>query len=234
MKITIIYDNYDYVSGLETGWGFSCLIQGFEKTLLFDTGGDARVLLSNMKKLGIEPRIIDKIFLSHDHWDHTGGLFEFLKRNADIDVYITGAFSRELKREVIELGADLVENDRSGMILPDVYTTGEMGKDIKEQSLVFKMEKGLVVVTGCAHPGIVKILETVQHKFNEKFFLVFGGFHLGGLNRDSVKNIVTDFRKLGVKKVGPCHCSGEQTREIFKEVYKKEFIGIGVGAVIED
>ncbi len=234
MKITIIYDNYQYLPGFETGWGFSCLVQGYKKTLLFDTGGDGRLLLSNMKKLRINPVAIDTVFLSHDHWDHTGGLFEFLKMNANVDVYVINSFSRELKREVIELGANLVENDEMDLIIPGIYTTGRLGSSIKEQSLILKTARGLVVVTGCAHPGIVNILNTIRNEFSDEFFLVFGGFHLGGLKSSAVKKIVADFQNLGVKKAGPCHCSGDQTRKIFEKIYKKDFIDIGVGAVIED
>jgi len=42
--------------------------------ILFDTGAKAEILAGNMEKLGLEPLQIDSVFISHDHWDHTGGL----------------------------------------------------------------------------------------------------------------------------------------------------------------
>jgi len=73
LTITVMSDNNSYQGGLETAWGFSCLIQGTENTILFDTGGDGSILLANMEKLGFDPKEIELIVLSHMHWDHIDG-----------------------------------------------------------------------------------------------------------------------------------------------------------------
>lgn len=72
LTITDIYDNYPAQAGFTTAWGFVCVIQGTDKTILFDTGSDGAVLLANMAKAGIDPDVIDLVVLSHQHWDHTG------------------------------------------------------------------------------------------------------------------------------------------------------------------
>lgn len=77
LKITVICDNNKYNRQLETAWGVACLIKGLEKTILFDTGPDHRLLVNNMAKLAIDPNTIDTVFLSHLHRDHTGGLDSF-------------------------------------------------------------------------------------------------------------------------------------------------------------
>jgi 7,8-dihydropterin-6-yl-methyl-4-(beta-D-ribofuranosyl)aminobenzene 5'-phosphate synthase len=63
--------------------------------------------------------------------------------------------------------------------------------------------------------------------------LVIGGFHLGGAGDSKLRDIIKSFRELGVKKAAPCHCSGDRTRELFKEEYGEDFIANGVGMIIE-
>jgi 7,8-dihydropterin-6-yl-methyl-4-(beta-D-ribofuranosyl)aminobenzene 5'-phosphate synthase len=113
-----------------------------------------------------------------------------------------------------------------------VYTTGRLGSAIPEQALVIDTDKGLVVITGCAHPGIVDMVRFVKDKFNKDIYMVFGGFHLMDKSDKQVRAIITEFQALGVQKAGPCHCSGDQCIELFKEAYKEDFIDIGVGTVI--
>ena len=85
MKITIIYDNTAYKKSFQADWGFSCLVE-VDNTpkILFDTGADGSILLSNMKKLNINPDSIEEVFISHVHFDHTGGLSAFLNVNSDV------------------------------------------------------------------------------------------------------------------------------------------------------
>ncbi len=79
MKITIIYDNVVWESTLTPDWGFACLVETTGQTLLFDTGAKGNILLGNMELIGIDPFAIDAVFISHSHWDHIGGLADFLQ-----------------------------------------------------------------------------------------------------------------------------------------------------------
>jgi 7,8-dihydropterin-6-yl-methyl-4-(beta-D-ribofuranosyl)aminobenzene 5'-phosphate synthase len=234
-EVTMItlYDNYKHNPELKTGWGFSCLVKVKDKDILFDTGADNPTLLSNMKKLKIDPREIDLVVLSHIHGDHTGGLSGILEANSDISVYLPKSFPQDFKDGVKSYKAKVVEVDDSATIYENVITTGELGTYIKEQSLIVKTSKGLVVITGCAHPGIVEILKEAQKITGEDIYLVLGGFHLAGAGDSELKKIVKSFRELGVKKAAPCHCSGDRTRELFKEEYIEDFISNGVGKIIE-
>lgn len=83
IQLTVVYDNYAFQPGLKTAWGFACLIEGFEKTILFDTGGDAVIFRHNMEKLKIDPQSIDALVLSHAHWDHQNGIPALLDRHTD-------------------------------------------------------------------------------------------------------------------------------------------------------
>ncbi len=231
--LTTIYDNYEHEPELKTGWGFSCLVEVGDKNILFDTGGESSTLLYNMQKLGIDPKTINTIVLSHIHGDHTGGLLGILEINADVDVYLLKSFPSEFKDKVESYKANVVEVAGPVKIYENVSTTGELGTWIKEQALIVKTEKGLVVITGCAHPGIVEMLRQAKKMTNQKIYLVLGGFHLGGVADSKLRDIIRSFRELGVKKAAPCHCSGDRTRELFKEEYKEDFISNGVGKVIE-
>lgn len=231
--IRIVYDNNEFNPDLTPEWGFSCFIKGKEKTLLFDTGGNGKTLLSNMEKLKIKPEDVDLVVLSHIHGDHTGGLEEFLKKNNQVKVYLPRSFPSGLKKGIKKAGARYTEVKKPTEICKDVFSTGEMGTLIKEQSLIIKTEKGLVVITGCAHPGIVEIVRKAKELLKEEVYLVMGGFHLLSTSRKGIDKIVSEFKKMGVKKVSPCHCSGELCQEIFEQNYKKDYVRLGVGARVE-
>lgn len=230
--ITIVYDNNPYDPRLRTGWGFSCLIRTKGKTILFDTGGDGAKLLGNMEKLGIDPEKIDIVVLSHIHGDHTGGLSNILAVNNNLTVYTPKSFPKDFK-DYIMSNANLFEVSKPTEIVSGVYTTGELGTTIVEQSLVVVTPRGLVVVTGCAHPGVVRIVEKAGKLLNMKVHLVVGGFHLGGARKEEVIDIVEAFRGLGVEKVMPCHCTGTLATKIFAEEYKHGFVECGVGKTFE-
>lgn len=232
LRAIVVYDNNPYDERLKTDWGFSCFVEGLEKSILFDTGANGQILLSNMGKLGIQPEKIDVVVLSHIHRDHTGGLEELLSRNPKIEVWLPHFFPTDFKEGVRKKGAKVVEVEKSQEICEGASTSGVIEGWIKEQSLVLDTEKGLVVVTGCAHPRITNILARVKELFNKDLYLVFGGFHLAGFYKAEIKEIIAKFRGLGVQKVGPGHCSGEEARLLFAEEYQEDFIKIGVGKEI--
>ena len=233
IEITVIYDNNPYKAGLETAWGFSCLVKGTDKTILFDTGANGSLLLRNMKALGIDPKEIDLIFISHIHRDHVGGLRNVIERNPKVIVYIPESFPDSFKKEVKGYGITLIEVQRPMKICEGVYSTGELGSDIKEQSLIVQDERGLIVITGCAHPGIVNVVNKVKDLLREDIFLLLGGFHLGGKNKDELRKIVSSLKKVGVQTVGPCHCTGDAAKEVLIQEYQKNFSNIGVGKAIK-
>lgn len=229
--IIVAYDNNPHGEGLTTSWGFSCVIRGMEKTILFDTGGNGSILLKNMQKLAISPKELDLVVISHAHGDHTGGLGAVLEKNAALKVFLPGSFPKIFKRKVEEYGAKAFIVTDFLQIVPNAYSTGELGTSIKEQALIIRTKNGLVVITGCAHPGIVQIVKRVRELIPGSVLLVMGGFHLGE-NRDRIREIIRDFRKLGVQYVGPCHCSGEFARRLFAKEYGQNYINVGVGTVI--
>jgi 7,8-dihydropterin-6-yl-methyl-4-(beta-D-ribofuranosyl)aminobenzene 5'-phosphate synthase len=232
ITITILYDNYIFSEGLKADWGFSCIIKGTEKTILFDTGTKSDILFHNINKLKVNPKDVELVAISHIHGDHTGGLFAFLDENNKVTVYLPASFPDEFVSRVEKAGAKVVPVDKPAEICKGVSLTGEMGVQIKEQSLILNTSKGLVVITGCAHPGIVGIVKRAKQVIDKKIYLVCGGFHLRSKSEDEVKKIIGEFKDLGVIKVGASHCTGDRAIELFKEAYKENFVQMGVGKVI--
>ncbi len=252
MNITVVHDNNLFKEGLETAWGFSAFITGTGKTILFDTGGDGSILLDNMEKLAIEPNSIDTVVLSHIHGDHTGGLNSFLEKNSDVTVYMPKSFPKKFKDKILSFGSKIVEVEQSLEICKNVYSTGQLGKlipvaELKEQSLIVQTGKGLIVITGCAHPGIVKIINTAKDllggpalrsagrltaESKDDILLVMGGFHLEWATKGKIEKIISAFEKLGVRYVGPCHCTGHKARSLFEKRFGENYINLGAGKVV--
>ena len=230
LTISIVYNNYSFDRRLETAWGFAALVEYRGHTLLFDTGGDSPTLLSNMGIMGIDPARIQSLALSHEHGDHTGGLNGLLKTGARPTVYLPPSFSARFKRKVGKQ-TDVIEVTPGQSFADGLYTTGEMHNRIEEQSLVIRTNRGLVIVTGCAHPGIVKIIAQAKALFDDPVRLVMGGFHLRSKSEAEVRAILTDFRRLGVEKVAPSHCTGDHSIAMFAEEYGDDFIRSGAGKI---
>jgi len=233
LNIMIVYNNLPFSRNVTCAWGMGCVIRGFDHTILFDTGGDGNILLSNMRKINIDPQEIDMVVLSHIHGDHTGGLWRFLEVNADVTVYLPSSFPGNFKQRVYQMGAKYVEIGKPVEIMPDVFSTGELGTWIKEQALVLRTDKGLIIITGCSHPGIVSIAKRAVEVVQDKIYLITGGFHLGGTSKREIDNIIKELKAIGVEKIGPSHCTGQQAIESFRNAWGKNFIDGGCGANIQ-
>ena len=211
MKITIVYDNTTNKSNLIDDWGWSCLIETKEKNILFDTGGNGKILLENLINLNIDPSSIDDVVISHSDFDHIGGLSTFLNLNKKAIVHIPISFRG------IRYSNEVKYYDKPTQIYENIFLTGELGK--REQSLAIKAEKGLILIIGCGHPGVRNIIDSVSQFGN--VFAIIGGLH--GFN---------EFKVLeNIDKICPAHCT--KYREKIKILYPEKYIENGVGEIIE-
>jgi len=198
MEITIIYDNTAVDPFLVPAWGFSCLIRHEGFTLLFDTGAEGALLLSNMEKLGIDPESVDKVVLSHPHFDHVGGLESFLSQNSRAEVYFpdTGVPNMHSRATPIRESQELASG---------IHTTGVLS--FIEQSVIVEISNGIALISGCAHPGLKNILDAASNYGKVK--AIIGGLH-----------DFTDFHLLrDMELICPTHCTFylNQLQEMFPE-----------------
>ena len=211
MKITILYDNTVFLSGLKSDWGFSCLVETHGRRILFDAGADGSILLENMKKLEIDPSSIDEVFISHHHFDHVGGLSAFLNKNNNVIIYApTSLRGIRNARKIIHVNEAIELHD-------NIFSTGEL--EHIEQSMAVKTNKGLVLIVGCSHPEMGSIIKAAT-QFGEVHAII-GGLH--GFNEfDLLKDL---------EVIGPTHCT-KHIAEI-KTLYPDKYIEGGVGKIIE-
>lgn len=232
ITMTVLYDNYVAAEGTKAEWGFSCLIEGTAKTILFDTGGNPDTFRHNVQNLAVDLSAPDAVVLSHEHWDHVGGLPVVLETNTKAPIYMPYGFPYDFIRGVEVEGAKPVPVNEAVSVCDHVYLTGQMGGMIKEQSLIVNTPSGLVIVTGCSHPGIVNIVKKAKELLNKDVYLVFGGFHLMQHSKEQVNEIIKAFRELGVQKCGATHCTGDRAIQQFKDAYGDDYVEIGTGRIL--
>lgn len=232
ITMTIVYDNTVYVPGTIPDWGFACMIEGIERPILFDTGNQSGILLQNIAALQLDLNAVDDIVLSHNHYDHTYGLGAVLDANSQVNVYLGASFPASFEQMIASYGATPIRVIAPIETCSLVHASGELGGAIPEQALVIEAAEGLVVITGCAHPGIVAILERAQEIAPGPIYLVIGGFHLLNSTPLQIQQIVSSFRALGVQKVGPTHCTGDLAIQIFQLEYGENCLTMGTGREI--
>ena len=215
MNVKIVYDS-EAKEGFVRDWGFSCLIEQGEWKILFDTGASGAILTHNLHQFGVRAEELAIIVLSHKHWDHLGGLRAVL--HPGVAVCLPSSFPLGLKKAIAKKAARIVEVSEPKEIVPGVYTTGEVGRPVKEQSLVLRTSdgQGVVAVVGGAHPGLEQIMAAANRI--GPLYGVIGGFH--------------GFKQLELlhelRLIVPCHFT-KRRKELLR-LYPETAVRCGAGA----
>jgi len=276
MKITILCEN---TVGRLIGYGehgFSAFIETKQGNYLFDTGSGHGIIINSLV-LEKDLKGIKKIFLSHGHYDHTGGLPEVLKLRGKVDVHAhPHVFSDRIKilkedgkekkqfvgipykRKYLEyLGANFVLNSYFTEVEKGIFLTGEVQRKtpfekpdpklfaemdgkvtqdifLDDQSLVLDTPKGLVLILGCAHSGIINILNHAMDKNGkEKFYAILGGTHLDFLTPEQLEESIKSLKKMDIEKIGVSHCTGMKASSRLQQEFGDHFFFGCVGSVLE-
>ena len=231
-SVTILYDNIPFVDSLETSWGFAAFIEHGAKKILFDTGGKEDLLIENMRKLGVDTTAIDHVVLSHEHWDHIGGLVRIIEKNKGVTVYVPANMKKN-RIEMIEIFDATPKPINQYLKFSDGITlVHHPDSNPAELSMIISTAKRPVILSGCAHIGIEKVVERAGDFTEEDIFLVMGGFHMHRSTQKQIDEVVLSLKDKGVQFVAPSHCTGENAMEAFRKTFGENFIKAGLGKKI--
>ncbi len=233
VTLIIVVDNDPDPSGLlESAWGLSILVDTGSGYVLFDTGPSPSILKHNLMELGINPKQIVSIVISHLHGDHTGGLPYILKVHPGIPVYVPGKDSSYIVSEIRRYGGRPVLVYNTTRIMEGVYILGELYGPPWEESLLIISDKGPILLVGCSHPGIVRMVQEEINFTGRPPCLVIGGFHLLGYSYSECEGIAEKLIDLGVGKIAPIHCSGDTIKEVLDKLYPEHYLEAHTGSII--
>jgi 7,8-dihydropterin-6-yl-methyl-4-(beta-D-ribofuranosyl)aminobenzene 5'-phosphate synthase len=189
------------------------------ETILFDTGGSPAVFRRNMQALGLDLEQARALIISHwhsDHWRAIPAALEMFGRRG-IPVYVP-APNPEQEAKIGAAGGKPVVAAEDQVVTQAASTTGRQGDAIKEHGLVIDVIKqGLILLTGCAHPGLLTMVRTVKRNFPKRSFCaVIGGFHLGTLEEG--REVARQLLPYGFRLVSPCHCTSTAAKQGLREV----------------
>jgi 7,8-dihydropterin-6-yl-methyl-4-(beta-D-ribofuranosyl)aminobenzene 5'-phosphate synthase len=154
-----------------------------------------------------------------------GAVFHF---NTNFDevydgIFLTGEIPRKTRFEKADKRLVVIENNE---LVQDPF------KD--DQSLVMKTEKGLVVVLGCAHSGMINTLDHIKGHFpDEKIHMVIGGTHMGFLDDLQVEKTIEALKVFNIDKIGVSHCTGLKAAASLKQAFGKKFFFAQAGTIIK-
>jgi 7,8-dihydropterin-6-yl-methyl-4-(beta-D-ribofuranosyl)aminobenzene 5'-phosphate synthase len=214
--IKVVFDDKCAEEGFLKGFGFAASIYNHitKNNILFDTGGNANTLIHNLKESNLEIATINKIIISHNHSDHSGGLGGIYKINPDINIYVPieckKSYSNIYNRSEVIGISELLEIEQN------IFTSGQIGTSIKEQALFLKtINNKIIIIVGCAHPGLENFI--LKAKELAPIQAIIGGFH--------------DFKKYSYLKdidlIGACHCTFDL--DTIQKRLPKQFKRICVG-----
>ncbi|PXX96022.1 MBL fold metallo-hydrolase [Marinifilum breve] len=257
MKLKILLDN-TAKEGFESVHGFSVLVES-DKKVLFDSGPN-ELFVKNAEKLGEDFSDIDTVILSHGHWDHGDGLKYLSSKKLILhpDCFITRHRKRNnthvglsMNKDELSKNFNIIESKKPLWISENMVFLGEIPRsndfESKESpfllpdgspdfvpddsAIAITSNKGLIVISGCAHSGICNTVEYAKEvcKTNP-VYAVIGGFHLKEIDELTIKTIEY-LKDENIEILGPTHCTSFKVRDEFSKSFN--LLELAAGVVIE-
>ena len=278
LRLTTLTENSGIQGNFLAEWAWCILIETDQVNILLDTGKSISATY-NADTLGIDLNKIDKIVLSHSHYDHTGGLRDMLRRIGKDEIEVIAhphiwadRYNRREGKpdkfmgtpfprpELENFGAVFNISTRPVRITDTIMTSGEVPMvtdfekvsstkikriikqdngeitdEILDDLAVFiNTKQGLVVVTGCAHRGIINTLYHAQRTTGvERIYAVFGGAHLNESSEERIWQTIKVLKEMDIQKLGLCHCTGLPAISMMAHEFGDRFIFNNAGTVID-
>lgn len=272
MFVKVLMEDLEVNNGLQFEHGFSVYVETKKNKILVDTG-KSELTWSNAEKLNIDLNKIEKVFLSHGHYDHSGGLLSLAKLNPNAKIYMHEKANGDyysihdgkekyigIDKEISNLkNINLINSEikiddeisiftnasgrrewpQSNLILKKKID-GKLEQDdfIHEMYVVIEEDEKTVLISGCAHNGILNILDRFKEVYNKMPDVVISGFHM--MKKDdytdeeieTIKNIASELSESDTKFYTG-HCTSMKAFDLMKPILKDKIEYINAGSKIK-